>query len=102
MIYLRLIDRFIIGLYKQELSIKVINLVNSIRISMPRIGTRKLFYLLENQLKTIGVGCDKLFKILRANNLLRKHQKKYHITTDSHHRFRKHQNQIKALEFLRP
>ncbi len=87
---------------KQQLSTKVIELVNSIRIIMPRIGTRKLYYLLESQLKTLGVGRDKLFKILKANNLLIRPKKKYHVTTDSHHRFRKHKNQIKDLEFIRP
>ena len=31
-----------------------------------------------------------------------KPKKKYHITTNSHHRFRKHKNQIKELSFIRP
>ncbi|WP_348747839.1 IS3 family transposase [Tenacibaculum sp. 190524A02b] len=87
---------------KQKLSKKVIDLVNTIRISMPRIGTRKLFYLLKSELKAIGVGRDKLFKILKANNLLILPRKKYHITTNSHHRFRKHVNQLKNIEFVRP
>ncbi|MEC3905709.1 IS3 family transposase [Tamlana sp. 2201CG12-4] len=87
---------------KQKLSKKVIDLVNTIRISMPRIGTRKLFHLLKHQLKIIGVGRDKLFKILKANNLLITPKKKYHTTTDSHHRFRKHKNRIKEVEFVRP
>lgn len=87
---------------KKELSKKVIDLVNTIRISMPRIGTRKLFYLLKPQLKALRVGRDKLFKILKANNLLILPKKKYHITTDSHHRFRKHKNQINNIEFVRP
>jgi len=76
--------------------------VNSIRISMPKIGTRKLYYLLESQLKVLRVGRDKLFRILRANNLLIIPKRKYHITTDSHHRFRKHKNHIKELNFNRP
>ena len=87
---------------KQKLSKKVIDLVNTIRISMPRIGTRKLFHLLKPQLKVIGVGRDKLFKILKANNLLILPKKNYHLTTDSHHRFRKHKNRIKDVEFIRP
>jgi len=69
---------------------------------MPRIGTRKLYFLLESEFKTLKVGRDKLFRILKANNLLIIPTKKYHITTDSHHRFRKHENQIKNLEFNRP
>lgn len=69
---------------------------------MPKIGTRKLYYLLENELKELKVGRDKLFKILKANQLLIKPKKRYHITTNSHHRFRKHKNQIKEMEFIRP
>lgn len=87
---------------KLELSEKVIDLVLSIRVSMPRLGTRKLYYLLESKLKVLGVGRDKLFRILRANNLLIQPKKSYHVTTDSHHRFRKHKNQIKDIEFTRP
>jgi len=84
------------------LSIKVLDLVKSKRILMPKIGTRKLYYLLENELKELSVGRDKLFKILRANQMLIKPKKKYHITTNSHHRFRKYKNQIKEIEFIRP
>lgn len=69
---------------------------------MPKIGTRKLYYLLENELKELKVGRDKLFNILKANNLLIKPKKKYHITTNSHHRFKKHKNEIKEMEFVRP
>ena len=84
------------------MSAKVLSLVKSKRLLMPRIGTRKLYYLLENDLKALAVGRDKLFKILRANQMLIKPKKKYHSTTNSHHRFRKHKNQIKQLEFTRP
>lgn len=69
---------------------------------MPKIGTRKLYYLLENELKVLKVGRDKLFRILKANQLLIKPKKKYHITTNSHHRFRKHKNQIKEIAYTRP
>ena len=69
---------------------------------MPKIGTRKLYYLLEDELKELKIGRDKLFKILKTNNLLIKPKKKYHVTTNSHHRFRKHKNQIKEMEFIRP
>ena len=80
----------------------MINLVKSKRLLMPKIGTRKLYYLLEQDLKELNVGRDKLFKILKANQLLIKPKKKYHITTNSHHRFRKHKNQIKELAFIKP
>ena len=80
----------------------MIELVKQQRLLMPKIGTRKLYYLLENELRLLKVGRDKLFKILKANQLLIKPKRKYHITTNSHHRFRKHKNQIKELEFTRP
>ena len=81
---------------------QVLCLVNEVRITMPKIGTRKLYYLLENQLKDLKIGRDKLFRILKANQMLIKPKRSYHITTDSHHRFRKHKNQIKTLEISRP
>ena len=84
------------------MSFKVISLVKSKRILMPKIGTRKLYYLLEKELKELKVGRNKLFKILKVNQLLIKPKKKYHITTNSHHRFRKHKNQITEMDFKRP
>ena len=69
---------------------------------MPRLGTRKLYYILRSDLSKINVGRDKLFDILRVNHMLIKPKKRYHITTDSHHRFRKHKNIINKIEFERP
>lgn len=87
---------------KIELAEKVLGLVNDIRIQMPKIGTRKLYYLLKDQLKLLKVGRDKLFSILKANHLLIKVKKQYHVTTNSHHRFKKHKNQVEKLEINRP
>lgn len=55
---------------KQEIAERVVALVMGVRQQMPRIGTRKLYYLLEDQLRDIGVGRDKLFAILKANHML--------------------------------
>lgn len=88
--------------YKQELAHKVIELVKPIRMIMPKLGTRKLYDKLALQLSQLSVGRDKLFDILRANNMLIKPKKKYHITTDSHHRFKKHKNLIESLDYDRP
>ena len=65
-----------------------------IRQSMPRIGVRKLYYLLQDKLQHLNIGRDKFFDILRANHLLIEPKRRYHVTTNSHHRFRKHQNLI--------
>ena len=77
-------------------------MVQDIRLQMPRIGTRKLFYLLLDKLKPLKVGRDRLFSILKANNLLIKPKRSYHITTDSHHRFKKHKNLIENVTPNRP
>jgi len=69
---------------------------------MPRLGTRKLYYLLQEELEVLGVGRDKLFSILKANHMLIKPKRSYHITTNSHHRFRKHKNCIEHLEIVQP
>ncbi|MHC5202964.1 IS3 family transposase [Myroides sp. LJL119] len=70
----------------------VVDLVQEVRMVMPRLGTRKLYYLLQEKLGAIKIGRDKLFAILKANNLLIKQKKKYHITTDSDHPFFKYPN----------
>ena len=69
---------------------------------MPRIGTRKLYYLLQKELQYLNIGRDRLFQILKANHMLIQPKRSYHITTNSHHRFRKHKNLIEHLELLRP
>lgn len=89
-------------LYKQNIAQQVVDLVREKRIRMPRLGTRKLYFLLEDQLKELKVGRDKLFRILKANHLLVVPKKSYHITTDSHHRFRKHKNKVCNVKINRP
>ena len=69
---------------------------------MPRIGTRKLYYLLKDSLRLINVGRDKLFAILRANNMMIKPKRTYHVTTNSHHHFKKHKNLIEKIDIKRP
>ena len=77
-------------------------MVLDIRKQMPRIGTRKLYYLLSDQLQDLGIGRDKLFAILNANHLCIKPKRSYHVTTNSHHRFRKHKNLITEKLLTRP
>ena len=80
----------------------VIDLVRTIRMDMPRLGTRKLYTLLKDELTVMGVGRDTLFKILKANKMLIKPLRSYHVTTNSHHRFRKHKNLIESLNIKSP
>jgi transposase InsO family protein len=76
----------------------VVKLVQPIRLRQPCIGTRKLHSLLVARFTEAGmkVGRDRLFHILRHARLLVQPQRAYHKTTDSHHRFRRHPNLLKA------
>lgn len=87
---------------KQLIASQVIELVNGLRRKMPKLGTKKIYHKLQDSLKVLGVGRDKLFDILRANGLLIKPKKQYHVTTDSHHRFKKHKNLVEDVEIKRP
>lgn len=86
--------------FEEELIVK---LVNQIRRSLPRLGGRKLFYLLKEDLMKLPSrpGRDKFFDILRKNGLLVKPMKQYVVTTNSHHIFRIHSNLIKELSIER-
>jgi putative transposase len=74
------------------------------RRSMPRLGTRKLYYLLEEELKSCGIkiGRDALFDLLRSENMLVKRRKTYTKTTYSKHWLHKHPNLLKELKAQRP
>jgi hypothetical protein len=80
----------------------VVEMIAETRRAMPRIGARKLYCLLTDKLQALKIGRDKFFGILRANHLLVEAQRSYHVTTDSHHRFRKHKNLILEMPILRP
>ncbi len=86
----------------QKRAAQVVELVKKVRSRMPRLGGKKLYHILHPELKKLGVGRDKLFDILRANYLLIKPKRQYHITTNSHHRFRKHKNLVEHLKVNRP
>lgn len=89
---------------QNEVEKTVINLVKESRKILPREGTRKLIKSLESDFKThnIKIGRDKLFSVLRNNNLLVKRKKQSFKTTNSYHRFYKYNNTIKNLEITRP
>jgi putative transposase len=98
-VYYRRIKRRII---KQDKAQLVVKMILEVRTQMPRIGAKKLYYLLGNDLKTLKIGRDKFIDILRANHLLIMPKRSYHITTNSHHRFRKYKNQLLDLQINKP
>ena len=71
---------------------------------MPRIGTRKIHHILKEdfQAKGIKLGRDKLFEILRKEDMLITKRRRYIRTTNSRHWLKKYPNLIKALEIDRP
>lgn len=79
-------------------------LVEAIRMQMPRLGTRKLYYLLKEEFVRQGVkvGRDALFDYLRAEHLLIKPKKNYTKTTNSKHWLRKYPNLLKNKKTIRP
>lgn len=78
----------------------VVELVRDWRIRQPRLGTRKLHHVMREQLAHEGIrlGRDALFDVLRNARMLVPPRRAYHKTTDSHHRFRRHPNLLKAGE----
>ena len=75
------------------------DLVLGLRRQMPRLGTRKLHYLLKSEL---DIGRDKLFDLLRAEGLLVYKRRRYTVTTNSKHWMRKYPNLIRGIELVRP
>lgn len=80
------------------------SLVLNIRKRQPRIGGRKLIYLLQDHFKKNGIriGRDKFFKILAKEFLLVKPLRKATRTTRRAKRFNQYPNLIENLEIKRP
>lgn len=72
-------------------------MVTQVRLKQPRIGTRKLHYLLNDRLTAAGIklGRDGLFDSLRVAHMLVRPKKSYYKTTNSRHGMFKHPNLIK-------
>lgn len=94
--YYKQIDR---AKQKQAYTEYIISKVQDIRVGMPKLGTRKLYYLLG---ASLHIGRDKLFSILGANNMLIKPVKSYTKTTMSKHWLHKHPNLLKNIIIDRP
>lgn len=79
-------------------------MVQTIRMKMPRLGTRKLYYLLKEQFESqnIKIGRDALFGYLRKENMLITRKKNYTKTTNSKHWLKKYPNLYKTMELKRP
>ena len=80
------------------------DMVMRIRCKMPRIGARKLYYLIKDELNVlhIKIGRDVLFNFLRAEHMLIKPKRSYVKTTNSKHWMKKYPSLIKNVEVTKP
>jgi putative transposase len=83
---------------------KLLELVSGIRQMMPRIGGRKLHFLLrEKMLKNaLKVGRGRFFNWLREKGLLVYPKRMYVHTTQSFHRFRIYDNLTRRMQLTAP
>ncbi|MBC7867702.1 MAG: IS3 family transposase [Gloeobacteraceae cyanobacterium ES-bin-316] len=81
----------------------IVELVVQIRHRHWRVGGKKLYGWLKEEIKKIDgrLGRDKFFDLLGRNNLLVKRRKKYVYTTQSYHRFRVYKNLVKDKIFTK-
>lgn len=75
-------------------SVSLMKLVQPIRQQMPRLGGRKLLFMLRPSLEehSLKVGRDRFFRWLKSHQLLVKPKKSYTHTTQSSHRFKVYNN----------
>ncbi len=98
-VYYREVRRVELKLIKVD---EVVKMIIEIRKKMPMIGGKKLYFILHEQLQQLDVGRDKFFAILRANHLFIQPKRRYTVTTNSNHRFKKHNNLILNIGIERP
>ena len=82
----------------------ILVLAKEIRKAQPRIGLRKLYYLLKPQLRShnINRGRDYLFSLFSEHNMLVARKRRKVKTTYSYSRYRKYPNLIKDMTVCRP
>lgn len=83
---------------------KLLSMVHPIRQLMPRVGGKKLRYLIRNELSQNGIklGRDRFFDWLREQGLLIRPKRSYVHTTQSNHRFWVHENLTYDMILDRP
>jgi putative transposase len=78
----------------------IVDLVKTIRISLPRIGGVKLLHLLKDDFAAhnISIGRDSFFRLLKKYELLIRRRKRYTVTTNSNHPFKKWKDLVKEMQ----
>lgn len=77
----------------------MVNLVREERKILPKLGVKKLYFLLKEKITSIGkIGRDKLFKLLKINDLLVKRKRKSNGASYQSHSFYKWSNLVENQE----
>lgn len=86
---------------KEEL---ILQIVREIRQSLPKVGTRKLHYMINKRLieHELEAGRDYLFDLFLKHKLLIRNRRRRIITTDSKHWMRKYTNLTIELQVISP
>lgn len=81
----------------------VIKRLQELRSDHFRMGGKKLYHLMREDIRRLELklGRDKFFDLLRKNGMLVKRQRKYVVTTQSHHRYRVYGNELKCAHITR-
>lgn len=90
---------------QRQVHSEVLRVVYKIREEMPKLGCKKLHYLLRKTLFESGntsMGRDRLFTLLRERNMLIERKRKYAVTTNSIHPFKVYKNLILGVNITRP
>ena len=82
----------------------VVNLVKHERAIQPRLGVRKLWVRMREDMELMGVsiGRDRMFALLRSEGLLIVRRRSRARTTDSRHGFRAYPNAYRDLSLSAP
>ncbi len=82
----------------------IVELVRSIRSSLPRLGGLKLLHLLRDDFAAhrVSIGRDTFFALLKKHDLLIRTKKRYAVTTWSNHPYKKWQDLAKGLTVNAP
>lgn len=83
---------------------QLLQMVHPIRHQMPRIGGRKLYFMIQETMNksAVKMGRDRFFHLLRAHDLLVRPKRRYVNTTQSHHRFWVYKNLTDNIHVPRP
>jgi len=82
----------------------LIKIVHPIRQLMPRIGGRKLYFMIRQPLaeNALKIGRDRFFDWLREHDLLIRPKRMHVYTTQSNHRFWVHENLTQQITLTKP